>query len=269
MSAEITLRGDGPAAAGVIVLPTGAGKTETAARWLVREALASKPRTRVLWIAHQRELLQQALSAFGRAMAEMPPGQTIRSRVFHSDADPTTLLADPDIDLALVTNATLGRQIDAAKRQRLLAFLAEPTVIVIDEAHHAGASSYQNILEVGRAAGTVRGVIGLTATPWPTGARGAAAFRSTFPRRFIELSQESLIGDGILARPTLHTVATGQIIRLTREELVESQRRDDLGSLGAATRRHREPEPTGGQAVVGPQRPLQQDIGVRRRSPTR
>ncbi len=147
---------------------------------------------------------------------------------FHSDADPTTLLADPDIDLAFVTNASVGGRLDAAKRQRLLAFLAEPTVIVIDEAHHAGASSYQQILEIGNAASTVRAVIGLTATPWPTGARAEATFRSTFPRRFIELSQETLIGDGILARP-IHPQRYRANHRLTQEELVETQRQRRSG----------------------------------------
>ena len=47
---------------GILVMPTGAGKTFTAAYWLLKNAIDKN--TKVLWIAHRHELLNQALNTF-------------------------------------------------------------------------------------------------------------------------------------------------------------------------------------------------------------
>ncbi|GBE93177.1 DEAD/DEAH box helicase family protein [Nostoc cycadae] len=44
---------------GLLVLPTGGGKTLTAVHWLLRNFINNKKK--VLWIAHRHELLDQAL----------------------------------------------------------------------------------------------------------------------------------------------------------------------------------------------------------------
>ncbi len=47
---------------GILVLPTGAGKTYTAAYWLMKNIIANKKK--VLWIADQGFLLEQARETF-------------------------------------------------------------------------------------------------------------------------------------------------------------------------------------------------------------
>lgn len=44
---------------GLLVLPTGGGKTLTAVHWLLKNFIDKKQK--VLWIAHRHELLNQAL----------------------------------------------------------------------------------------------------------------------------------------------------------------------------------------------------------------
>ncbi len=57
---------------GLIVLPTGGGKTYTAATWLLKNALDQKKK--ILWIAHRQFLLDQAADAFQSfAYAEQMP----------------------------------------------------------------------------------------------------------------------------------------------------------------------------------------------------
>ena len=57
---------------GLIVLPTGGGKTYTAASWLLKNALDQ--RKKILWIAHRYFLLDQAADAFQSfAYAEQMP----------------------------------------------------------------------------------------------------------------------------------------------------------------------------------------------------
>src|SRR4051812_13574499 len=51
-----------PEAGGILVLPTGGGKTFTAVRFLCRRALSSG--YKVIWLAHTHHLLEQAFCSF-------------------------------------------------------------------------------------------------------------------------------------------------------------------------------------------------------------
>ncbi|MBK9258232.1 MAG: DEAD/DEAH box helicase family protein [Polyangiaceae bacterium] len=53
-----------PNAGGLLVLPTGGGKTFTAVRFLCRNPLSDG--YKVLWLAHTHHLLEQALDSFGK-----------------------------------------------------------------------------------------------------------------------------------------------------------------------------------------------------------
>ena len=53
--------------AGLLVLPTGGGKTLTAAYWLAKNYLAKDKK--ILWIAHRHELLEQAKATFHKKLA--------------------------------------------------------------------------------------------------------------------------------------------------------------------------------------------------------
>ena len=56
----------------LVVLPTGGGKTYTAAMWLLRNAIDRKKK--ILWIAHRQTLLDQAAKTFQNyAFSEIIP----------------------------------------------------------------------------------------------------------------------------------------------------------------------------------------------------
>ncbi len=55
-------RRDGLAMRGLLVMPTGSGKTRTAVAWLIDDVIASG--RQVLWVTHSRELLRQTARAF-------------------------------------------------------------------------------------------------------------------------------------------------------------------------------------------------------------
>ena len=52
---------------GLLVLPTGGGKTLTAARWIAENILDKG--IKVLWLAHRHELLDQAKKTFTNILA--------------------------------------------------------------------------------------------------------------------------------------------------------------------------------------------------------
>ncbi len=203
--------------AGQLVLPTGSGKTFTAVRWLLLQ-LSKDPALRVLWIADQQELLDQAARQFEADAETMPEDfVTRRLRVLHSAAGPVTSLADDELDVACVTRQSLIAG-GAAAHARLKVFLSRPTIVVVDEAHHAVATTYQQLLnDIEQLAPRVM-LLGLTATPWPSGQGMVRRLRERFPDALADVSMARLINERILAQPVVHTVATGEYVRLEAAE---------------------------------------------------
>jgi superfamily II DNA or RNA helicase len=117
------------------VLPTGGGKTVIFA--YLAWATAAKG-TRVLVLSHRQEIADQiseALDIMGVAHGAIRPGMA---------------MTDHHVQVAMVQ--TLVRRLDR---------ITPPDLIVIDECHHAVASSWKKVLErFGRAY-----VLGVTATP--------------------------------------------------------------------------------------------------------
>lgn len=203
--------------AGRLVLPTGSGKTFTAVHWLLLQ-LSKDPALRVLWIADQQELLDQAAHEFEADAETMPEDfGTRRLRVLHSAAGPVTALADDELDVACVTRQSLIAG-GAAAHLRLEAFLSRPTIVVVDEAHHAVATTYQQLLNEIEELAPRTMLLGLTATPWPSGQGMVRLLRERFPVALADVDVARLIAERILAQPVVHTVATGEYVRLEAAE---------------------------------------------------
>ncbi|NMP23642.1 DEAD/DEAH box helicase family protein [Sulfobacillus harzensis] len=122
---------------GLVVLPTGLGKTYLA-------ALFAKEFQRVLFVAHREEILRQAERTF-RAVI---PDKSIARYDGHQ--------REEGGDLVFASVYTL-----AAKRHRERFNPARFDLIVVDEFHHAAARSYQALMQYFRP----QYLLGLTATP--------------------------------------------------------------------------------------------------------
>jgi superfamily II DNA or RNA helicase len=124
---------------GLVVLATGLGKTFLAA-FDVAQAQAKK----VVFVAHRQEILLQAEASFLAVLPHLRIGRF------------TGKQKDKDFDLLFASVQTLGQQ------RHLEHFAADYfDYMVIDEFHHAAASSYNNILQHF----TAKFMLGLTATP--------------------------------------------------------------------------------------------------------
>jgi ATP-dependent helicase IRC3 len=126
----------------LLVLPTGTGKT------IVFALLVQRRRGRSLILAHRDELIQQAVDKLHLVDPTLPLGVVQATRDEHTA--PTVV----------ASVQTLSR------RTRLTRLVPDFQTIVIDEAHHAPAPTYQRILDycrVWRADGPL--VVGVTATP--------------------------------------------------------------------------------------------------------
>src|SRR6185312_6024765 len=121
----------------LLVLPTGTGKTRTAATYVRQHG------GRVLWLAHRQELIEQ-----GRDSLEEVTGQAVSVEKADQYARGTRVVV---------------ASVQTLKGDRLSTFRNrfDPELIVTDEAHHAPSASYRAIYEAFPGARH----LGLTATP--------------------------------------------------------------------------------------------------------
>ena len=141
---------------GLIALPTGAGKTRTAA-WLCLSAWTanSEAGDTLVWIAPQRELVNQAAEAVQATWwsGQGPDSLDVRivrsSRDLKLEARPTCLFLTPSMARS-VMGEIASRRVSA---------------VVFDEAHHAAAAVFSEVWRSVRAMADRGLAIGLTATP--------------------------------------------------------------------------------------------------------
>lgn len=150
-----------------LVMPTGAGKTTTGTEIIHRAGLPT------LWLAHRRELIQQA--------AERLRAAGLRVGVIMAGVRP-----DPTCPVQVASVQTLR------KRQ------APPaSLIVIDEAHHATASTYGEVLA--RYPNAAR--VGLTATPFRLDGAGLG---DLFGVLIVAAHADELVAAGTLIEPRVY-----------------------------------------------------------------
>jgi ATP-dependent helicase IRC3 len=187
---------------GMLVMPTGAGKTHTAADWLLRNWINEG--CRVLWIAHRDELLRQAAHSFYRLGGLATRRDRLRIRIvsgrhcrFHQ--------IDPADDIVLCSVHSLARALDDAEE-----LLKDARIfVVIDEAHHAPAKSYRDAIRVLETAASHR-LLGLTATPTRTAEDERPELARLFGNRTLyQVTPNELIAQGLLAQPLPAIVSTG------------------------------------------------------------
>lgn len=124
---------------GLVVMATGLGKT-----WLAAFDAANIQAKRILFVAHRKEILQQAAETFLRIRPAATVGYYLGQQ------------RDVDVDILCASVQTLGR---SAHLER---FAAEHfDYVVIDEFHHAAASTYRRLLQHFDPGF----LLGLTATP--------------------------------------------------------------------------------------------------------
>ena len=190
---------------GLLVLPTGGGKTLTAIHWLLRNFIDQ--RKKVLWIAHRHELLDQAFEtlAFSACSSLLKDVEKFRYRVIsgHPKHDrPVNIQTTDDIIIASKDSLNSGLKYLLDNWVNY----SDEILLVVDEAHHATAKTYrklindikQNFQDRQKADGFR--MLGLTATPFRTDEGEQGLLKKVFPDDIIFSEHlRTLITRGILA----------------------------------------------------------------------
>ncbi len=188
----------------LLVLPTGGGKTLTAAYWLLRNAV-DKGR-KILWLAHRHLLLEQAAEAFAlNAYTDNMVNRTVFNyRIISGMHDKPVHIKKTD-NIIIASKDSIVRSLDKLKDW----LNGEEIYLVIDEAHHAVAKSYKKIIQYVSEHTKSMKLLGLTATPFRTSEDEKGALKQVFTDDIVyKTDLDTLIKKGILATPVFDEYKT-------------------------------------------------------------
>ena len=212
---------------GMLVLPTGSGKTRTAVYFLLRYMVSCG--YQVIWLAHRYMLLEQAEQVFREnaplAKSEESGNKPMRIiTVSGAHRSPHELSKKDSIKIVGVQSAV--RNLD-----HLRSTLGSKVMVVIDEAHHSIAPSYQKIVDTIMKKRPHAKLLGLTATPVRMTESGSRELMSMFDNTIIyNQSMKNLIIEGYLSDPECTRIHTKEDFEsgLTEEEIAFIKSRHDL-----------------------------------------
>ena len=144
----------------ILHMPTGAGKTRTAMHLVARHLREFGP-TVVVWLAQNRELLDQASEEFEKAWLPLGDREVQLMRFWGNRQAPLGELKDGLVVAGLAKMASL----DSRDVTSLLTLADRASLTVIDEAHQAIAPTYANVLRSLSSKRPENALLGLTATP--------------------------------------------------------------------------------------------------------
>jgi ATP-dependent helicase IRC3 len=191
-------------AGGILVLPTGGGKTFTAIRFCCRTALSEG--YKVLWLAHTHHLLEQAYRSFGEHVGAISePSSSLKIRVVSGTIGHfriSDIKADDDVVIATLQTVTKAYSDDHFALNSFIDSAKGKLFVVFDEAHHAPAPSYRKLIMSLRDRCKDMYLLGLTATPVYSDENLQGWLSKLFLQGILyQVNPQSLMAQGILAKP--------------------------------------------------------------------
>lgn len=204
---------------GILALPTGAGKTFVAVRFLCEGPLSKG--YKVLWLAHTHHLLEQAFFTFGPKYEDSKSGyevgliggdkEELKVRVVSgakNNFPPKQIKNDDDVIIGTLQTI---REAYNNELKQFMNFLdsSDKLFVVFDEAHHAIAPSYRRLIFDLRKRYPDMRLLGLTATPTASNENKEIILRKVFPQSVIaDATIKELMSQEILARPQFEKIET-------------------------------------------------------------
>ena len=185
-----------PPRGGILVLPTGGGKTFTALYFICRYPLSQG--YKVLWLAHTHHLLDQASSYFADLAGRISePKDRLTVRVVSGAIEHFpihTITPADDVVICSLQTAANGAKYGHSQLDAFVGGAAGKLIVVFDEAHHAPASSYRNLINYLRSRNPELFLLGLTATPIYNDERKQGWLLKLFPQNILyQVSPQDLM----------------------------------------------------------------------------
>ena len=190
---------------GLLVMPTGSGKTRTAVYFLLRHMVSHG--YQIIWLTHRHMLIDQTADAFFNfsplVKLEKPDAKTFNMSCisgFHM-----SIKATEKRDNVMI----LSIQSVARNQEYLRSVLANKVMIVVDEAHHSVARSYENTIKNIRSLRKDTKLLGLTATPVRGNDSETKYLMKMYDSNIVfQESLGNLIRNGTLSEPVFEHIQT-------------------------------------------------------------
>lgn len=191
---------------GMLVMPTGSGKSRTATYFLIKEMVSRG--YQIIWLVHRHMLIDQAADCFlrfaGLSKIENPKIKDYRISCISGEHLRISQVDKHEIIIASV--ASVCRNKDHLRR-----ILKSKVMIVVDEAHHTFALSYQETIKFIKKCQKDAKLLGLTATPIRGNEKESKALQKLFDNNITyQIKLSTLIKKGILATPKFVRKETGE-----------------------------------------------------------
>lgn len=194
---------------GMLVLPTGSGKTRTAAAFALSHVLPAK---QVLWLTHRTELVNQAVAT----LLENGADATQRFTVGRFQAGDLKTREEVDVLVASIPSLAWKKNHNVSRLRTLVPRLG---LIVVDECHHAVARTWGNLLVALKKRYPGVKVLGLTATPVRTQDSEQDSLVRMFDENLVHAERVmDLVQARVLATPHLDIRPTGLKFKATEKD---------------------------------------------------
>ena len=205
---------------GILVLPTGGGKTFTAVRFLCQGPLSEG--YKVLWLAHTHHLLEQAYYSFGPREIDrqkgyevgyiQEPKEKLNVRVVSGTENHHKIQqieANDDILICTLQTASSALKRKQPNFMKFLESANEKLFVIFDEAHHSPAPTYRNLVLQLRDKFSQMYLLGLTATPTYNDEKKKGWLKELFPDDIIyQVTLNNLMAQKIIAKPVFKNANT-------------------------------------------------------------
>jgi len=182
---------------GMLVMPTGSGKSRTAAYFLIKEMISRG--YQIIWLVHRHMLIDQAADCFYR-YAGLSKIENPNIKDYRISCVSGQHLRMSQVDKHEVIVASIASV--CRNRDHLRRVLGKKVMLVVDEAHHTFAPTYQETIRFIRKCRKNVKLLGLTATPVRANEEDSAALLRLFGNKIVYSIQLSgLIAKGVLATP--------------------------------------------------------------------
>lgn len=190
---------------GILVMPTGSGKTRTAVYYLLRQMISQG--YQVLWLAHRSLLLEQTANTFIKNASVLKLSDNSRESmklICVSGEHCRITRADNSYDVIIGSVQSLADKLDVFPF-----ILRDKLITVVDEAHHTVAPTYRRIID--KVFETVKNVklLGLTATPVRLSEKESFSLMKLYNDNIIfNISMGELSAKQVLSEPDWERIPT-------------------------------------------------------------
>ena len=234
--------------AGLLVLPTGGGKTRVSVTWAINQAINDG--YKILWLAHRKMLIQQAHDTFIDfvGLVDLSQKNSLGVRIVSNESEHSKIrdINFQDDDIVIVTRQSISHKmkflkqaINDGRRKNNV----EKLLVIVDEAHHSTAPTYEKL--VGKLTNNKNTdgyfrrlkedgklkklkILGLTATPINSNSKTEKKLIEFYDKAkpLFEIATSELIKSGILSRPRLYEIPTHISIEASGKS--EKEKEDNL-----------------------------------------